>query len=628
MGRTTNVRPGRQALCSAKRKWTEFQRDVCSHARALRLLFTCSRDWAVMGVTILADGLYPFISIHLSALLLEALYKKRPPEEMIFLALSGAGAALVVSLIRHLAAKYKNTLWWSLRFRLEEPLMEKAMGMDYELMEDEEVLKLRSGQEEYRRHGGSAFEIFIWQFELFLTACMKLVFALVTLRTLPSLFPSGMLATAAALITAGLFLINRAGRRAGEREYQIWQENADSERLHSFIMSEVILNSEAGKDIRLFHQQDMLLDYGEQTCESGRRIYQKIARLQMGQGFLQSLWAAALGVIAYLATGIQACGGVIAPGSIVRYAGGIRQTVQALTDLLASWRYLHNYRERMDEFFAYLDLPERKKKGTIPVPKRRDGRFLIEFKNVSFRYPGTDAWVLQNLNLRFEIGERVALVGPNGSGKTTFVKLLCRLYDPTEGTILMNDVDIRKYRYNEYMRLFSVVFQDFQVFSLKMGEYIAGSSDVDTKKALDAAERAGLSPLLARMPQGPDTMIGRDFSEEGFVISGGEAQKLAMARAIYKDAPIMILDEPTAALDPVAENEIYTHFHEVIGRGTALFISHRLSACRFAREILVFEKGRLVQRGSHQELCRTQGLYRRMWEAQARYYQNGLETGG
>lgn len=254
------------------------------------------------------------------------------------------------------------------------------------------------------------------------------------------------------------------------------------------------------------------------------------------------------------------------------------------------------------------------------MQKRRDGRFLIEFKNVSFKYPGTDVWVLKNMNLRFEIGERVALVGPNGSGKTTFVKLLCRLYDPTEGTILMNDVDIRKYRYGEYMRLFSVVFQDFQVFSLKMGEYIAGNEKVDRQKALEAAGRTGLGELLSRMPDGLDTVIGRDFSENGFVISGGEAQKLAMARAIYKDAPFVILDEPTAALDPVTENEVYTRFHEIIGNKTALFISHRLSACRFAGEILVFEDGDIVQRGSHDALCGQEGLYRRMWEAQAKYY--------
>ena len=469
-----------------KGKETEFQKDVRSHFRAIRLLFTYSREWSVYGITLIMDGLYPFISIYVSARLLDALYEKRPFEEMVFWALLGAGMAFLVTTVRHVAAKYKNTLWWSMRFRMEEPMMEKAMGMDYELMEDEEVQKLRARQAEYRKYGGSAFEIFIWQMELFLTACLKLVFAIVTVAALPrAASRGGRMAGIAtvAVLSAGLFWMQRAARRAGEREYRLWRKSADDERLDTFMMSEVVLDAEAGKDIRLFHQQDMLLKYGERMCENGRKVYQEISKIRMGQGFLQSLWAAVLGAAAYLYTGMQAYGGAIAPGSVVRYAGGIQQMVQAVTDLLYSWDYLHNNREKMTEFFAYLDLPEKKKKGTIPVQKRRDGRFLIEFKNVSFRYPGTETWVLKDMNLRFEIGERVALVGPNGSGKTTFVKLLCRLYDPTEGVILMNEVDIRKYRYEEYMRLFSVVFQDFQVFSLKMGEYIAGRADVDEQRA-------------------------------------------------------------------------------------------------------------------------------------------------
>lgn len=606
-------------------KESEFRKDVRSHLRAMRLLLTYSPEWSVMGITLVMDGVYPFISIYVSAMLLDALYEKRTLEEMVFWALLGAGAALLVSMLRHLTAKYKNTLWWAMRFRVEEPMMEKAMGMDYELMEDEEVQKLRARQAEYRKHGGSAFEIFIWQMELFLTACLKLVFAVVTVCTLP-VISSGNGRMAAVVITvllsAGLVLMRRAARRASRQEYDIWRDDADNERLDTFIMSEVVLDPEAGKDIRLFHQQDLLTACGERMCENGRKVYREISGIRMGQGVLQSLWAAVLGAATYLYTGLQAYAGAIAPGSVVRYVGGIQQMVQAVTDLLYSWDYLHNYRGRMEEFFAYLDLPEKKKKGTIPVQKRQDGRFLIEFRNVSFKYPGTELWVLKNMDLRFEIGERVALVGPNGSGKTTFVKLLCRLYDPTEGTILMNDVDIRKYRYEEYMRLFSVVFQDFQVFSLNMGAYIAGSDRVDRQRALDAAGRAGLGELLSRMPDGLDTVIGRDFSENGFVLSGGEAQKLAMARAIYKDAPFVILDEPTAALDPVTENEVYTRFHEIIGNKTALFISHRLSACRFAGEILVFEDGDIVQRGSHDALCGQEGLYRSMWEAQAKYYKD------
>lgn len=601
-----------------KGKETEFQKDVRSHFRAIRLLFTYSREWSVYGITLIMDGLYPFISIYVSARLLDALYEKRPFEEMIFWALLGAGMAFLVTTVRHVAAKYKNTLWWSMRFRMEEPMMEKAMGMDYELMEDEEVQKLRARQAEYRKYGGSAFEIFIWQMELFLTACLKLVFAIVTVAALPGAASRGGrmagIATVAVL-SAGLFWMQRTARRAGEREYRLWRKSADRERLDTFMMSEVVLDAEAGKDIRLFHQQDMLLKYGRRMCENSRKVYQEISKIRMGQGFLQSLWAAVLGAAAYLYTGMQAYGGAIAPGSVVRYAGGIQQMVQAVTDLLYSWDYLHNNREKMTEFFAYLDLPEKKKKGTIPVQKRRDGRFLIEFKNVSFRYPGTETWVLKDMNLRFEIGERVALVGPNGSGKSTLIKLICRLYEPVSGRILLDGADIREISREAYTDFLSVVFQDYQIFAATLGENIAMEAGADRARVEKAMAEMGL-----RL-NGQDTPLRRDLEEDGVEVSGGEGQKIAIARALYKDAPMVILDEPTASLDPLSESEIYGKFGRLVEGKMAMFISHRLSSCRFCDRILVLRDGRIVQDGSHEALAGEEGgLYREMWEAQRQYY--------
>ena len=387
------------------------------------------------------------------------------------------------------------------------------------------------------------------------------------------------------------------------------------------MMDEVVLSAEAGKDIRIFHQQKMMESYGNQMNRNWRRMTLQYAANDVRHFGLQGMLSSCVGGIVYLYVAFCAWAGSISIGNVVRYAGAVQQCIQAMTDMLASGNQMHYDRRQVDEYLEYLDLKNEMKKGTIPVEKRRDGRFLVEFRNVSFRYPESDRYAIRNLNVKLEIGERMALVGRNGSGKTTFVKLLCRLYDPTEGTILLNGVDIRKYDEQEYRRLFSVVFQDFQIFSFALGENIAGSMQVDEAKAMDAICRAGLEGLYRKMPDGLATMINRDFSDTGMEISGGEAQKLAMARAIYKDAPFVILDEPTAALDPIAENEIYTGFHEIIGNKTALFISHRLSACRFSKEILVFENGNVVQRGSHEELEKQEGLYRRMWQAQAQYYQ-------
>ncbi len=603
-----------------------LKKDMISHAKAIKLLLTCNRQWAVTGITIVMDAVYPFISIYLSAMLLDALYAGRSVRQMILLALLGAGAALLVTLTRHWAARRKNILWRTMHFCIAEPVMEKTMKMDYELTEDAGVAKMRDRQRDYKKRSTGVFEIFLSQLEILLTAAFRLILALITMWPLipgpgterRALFLAPL---TAAVFAAGLFLAQRTVSRQTLRRQTLHNQNSDRYRLNSYIMEKVVLDTEAGKDIRLFHQEEMLSSYGHEMIFNWRATAKKLAASHIRQDSFQSLFASGTGGIIYLYTSLKAYAGSIGLGSVVKYAGGIQQMIQSVTDITLSWSYLHRNRSMMDEYLDYLALPDVKKKGTIPVQKRRDGKFLLEFRNVSFRYPGAEQFALKNINLRLEIGERVALVGPNGSGKTTFVKLLTRLYDPTQGEILLNDVDIRKYRYEEYRKLFSVVFQDFQIFSFAAGEYIAAGTQVDRGRVMDAVRRSGLAELIERMPDGLDTPLGRDFSDEGFEISGGEAQKMAMARAIYKNAPFVILDEPTAALDPLAENEIYTGFHEIIGNKTALFISHRLSACRFAKEILVFENGDVIQRGSHEQLQKVPGLYQKMWEAQAKYYQ-------
>lgn len=259
--------------------------------------------------------------------------------------------------------------------------------------------------------------------------------------------------------------------------------------------------------------------------------------------------------------------------------------------------------------------------GTLTTEKRADNEYEIEFHNVSFKYPGTDIYALKNLNLKFNIGQRMAVVGMNGSGKTTMIKLLCRLYDPTDGEITLNGINIKKYEYDEYLNIFSVVFQDFKLFSFTLGQNVAASLNYDSAQAEKCLAMAGFKDRMNTMPKGLDSPLYKDFEEDGVEISGGEAQKIALARALYKDAPFIVLDEPTAALDPVAEFEIYSKFNEIIGDKTAVYISHRLSSCRFCDDIAVFHEGELIQRGSHDALLADKdGKYCELWNAQAQYY--------
>lgn len=228
---------------------------------------------------------------------------------------------------------------------------------------------------------------------------------------------------------------------------------------------------------------------------------------------------------------------------------------------------------------------------------------------------------MKNVNLRLRAREKTVIVGENGSGKTTLIKLLCRLYRPTEGTILFGGRDIWDYPYEEYMAQFATVFQDFSLFAFSVAENVAGFREYDEEKVIDALQKAGLWERVAGYAKGIRQPLFHDFDEGGADISGGEAQKLAIARAIYKDAPVMVLDEPTAALDPYAEYEVYENFGKLTGGKTVLFVSHRLSSCRMCDRIVVVHQGEVAQCGTHEELLAEQGgKYRELWNAQAQYY--------
>jgi len=323
----------------------------------------------------------------------------------------------------------------------------------------------------------------------------------------------------------------------------------------------------------------------------------------------------------YVFTCLKAWAGAFDIGSITQYVGAATAMTGSIFELTALFGILKTNAEYLDTTFEFLDIPNSMYQGSLTTEKRADRQYEVEFKNVSFKYPGSQNWALKNVSMKFKVGKRLAIVGENGSGKTTFIKLLCRLYDPQEGQILLNGIDIRKYNYRDYMDVFSIVFQDFQLISQPLGANVAGSSAYDEVKVRKALVDAGFGDRLETMPDGLNTQLYKDFTENGVEVSGGEAQKIAIARALYKDAPFIILDEPTAALDPIAEAEIYSKFNDISGDKTAIYISHRLSSCKFCDEIAVFHDGAVIQQGTHDSLLvDTTGKYHELWHAQAQYY--------
>lgn len=397
-------------------------------------------------------------------------------------------------------------------------------------------------------------------------------------------------------------------------------------RLGDFYFSFAVYNYRNGKEIRLYQEDELILNEKEKcdrfNIQKWRTVFRKNAKYELVMHLLEICSS----LLLYSFAGFRAITGQLTPGEVVAFVllfftqiqTGISRVSDGLNMVKMAPPFLKN-------IFDFLDRPEAKYKGSLPTEKRDDNEYEFEFRHVWFRYPGSEAFVLKDVSLKWRIGEKMALVGKNGCGKSTLVKLLCRLYDPTEGVITLNGIDIRKYKYEDYIALFSVVFQDSQLFSFSVAENVAASLDYDADRVEDCVRRAGLSERLDRMEQGIETCLYKDFDEKGVEISGGEAQKLMLARAIYKGAPFIVLDEPTAALDPISEHEIYTKFNEIVGTRTAIYISHRLSSCRFCDEITVMEEGRIVERGSHEALLETGSVYPALWNAQAEYYR---ETAG
>ncbi|MCH5197809.1 MAG: ABC transporter ATP-binding protein [Oscillospiraceae bacterium] len=381
--------------------------------------------------------------------------------------------------------------------------------------------------------------------------------------------------------------------------------------------------TERALDIRMYNQQEICSSYFEKdkSFKPGCELAEAAKGPLGGWNALSASVGSVFTGLIYVFVCLKARAGAFGIGGVAQYVGAITTLSKSLSSLLSVLSKMKTNAVFLKTTFEYLDLPNRMYQGTLTTEKRADRSYEIEFKNVSFRYPGSEEFALKNVSFKFRVGERLAVVGRNGSGKTTFIKLLCRLYDPTEGEILLNGIDIKKYRYDDYLQIFSVVFQDFKLLSAPLGENVASRMKYKTYRAEKTLNEAGFSERLKSMPQGLDTYLYKDYENNGVLISGGEAQKIAIARALYKDAPFMILDEPTAALDPIAEAEIYSRFNDIAGDKTAVYISHRLSSCRFCDKIAVFDSGRLVQTGSHEDLLSdAKGIYHKLWYAQAQYY--------
>jgi ABC-type multidrug transport system fused ATPase/permease subunit len=389
------------------------------------------------------------------------------------------------------------------------------------------------------------------------------------------------------------------------------------------------INFQYGKDIRIYGADSLVTQRTKIYNKSQWQCSTEMNKKSRFYNTLMQITALAQIAITHLYLASRIITGYIVFSDYVMLVTVTGEFTNSINTIIANIVDTRTAASFMSEYKRFMDYPDYSSKGGGMIPAK-GGDHVIQFKNVSFRYPNREELILNNINITITPNEKLSIVGLNGAGKTTFIKLLCRLYDPTEGSITLNNIDIRKYDYEEYMKLFGVVFQDYSILSFTVRDNIALERSDEVKgredeqklveRVQDSLKRAGIDEKVKSLERGIDTAVYKNFDRDGMEFSGGETQKLAIARAIYKDAPIVVLDEPTAALDPIAEYEIYSRFDNLIGDKTTIYISHRLSSCRFCDVIAVFHEGKIAEYGNHNELVKLGGHYTEMWDAQAQYY--------
>ena len=577
----------------------------------------------------------PYVTIWISAQLIGELAGARDPRQLLRWVVIQLVAGAAMSLLAGVLERWNNYEDERM-IRLESKLYaDKMMELDYADVDRQAVQDLYSTIAQNRSWAG-------WGLTMTTDCFGKLVYGMISMLCgiglTVSLFVQRVPAGHALsflnhpLFAAGMavlmLLISVAAPMCTNRGDRYWSRIAEDSRLRNryfTFFGWMCTDRKRATDLRVYDQEDQVcIPYAQEdeTFTPKSRIA-KYMRGPQGMWYVagQSVSVVLTGCV-YLFVCLKAWAGAFGVGAITQYVGAITNLFSGISQLLEPHGLVSTNAEFLKLCYEFLDIPNGMYRGSLTTEKRSDRQYQVEFRDVSFRYPGSDQWALRHVNMEFQVGKRLAIVGENGSGKTTFIKLLCRLYDPTEGQILLNGIDIRKYQYRDYMELFSVVFQDFRLFSQPLGANVAGSSTYDPIRARRALEDAGFDKRLSEMKDGLDTMLYKELSADGVEISGGEAQKIAIARSLYKNAPFIILDEPTAALDPIAEAEIYSKFNDISGDKTAVYISHRLSSCKFCDRIAVFHGGQVVQTGTHEELVEDpQGKYHELWYAQAQYYQ-------
>jgi len=514
--------------------------------RALKLLHSFCRSYFPLLIAKSFFGkLSPYFNLYLSAEIVNELVSASNKEKLITLVLItlfGNFSIAIIGGVLNRVFGHKETLLYQ---REAAYYNKKTLSLDYDDLENTKVRQLRRKITESARINYHGKQLLLMSVGRLVNITISAILAIILgIEMFFLMFAAGFswyVILFAALII-GVVAFNvwysfRVKDKMGDLSNKVSQTMIDENRI-----DEAVDCYNMGKDVRLYRQDKLIMKIKDFTFELHKRAFRTMEQKLYVVSMPLQITGILLQAVIYIFVCTYALVGVFGVGSIVKYIGFVETIIGCITSYFNVFGDIKYNTPFVEDYLEYFDIPQKMHKGTLAVEKRDDNEYYIEFKNVSFKYPGAEIYALRHVNMKFKVGERLAVVGMNGSGKTTFIKLMCRLYDPTEGEILLNGVNIKKYDYDEYLSIFSVVFQDFKLFSFTLGENVAAGSIYDDNKVVSALNQSGFGERLKIMQNGIKTSLYKDFDKKGIEVSGGEAQKIALARAIYKDAPFIILD--------------------------------------------------------------------------------------
>ncbi len=591
----------------------------------IKLLWAMDRKFPV--IVILQGGLNAllfYLPVLLVARILDLLVYRENSADPVSIAVVGLVGIWLLKGVKALLEKEMKTRSYQIAMRFETLVPVNTLNISFSDLESDYAKEMRARILADRSWGSGFFGVA----DKFCNLCNS---GFELLGSVIMLIPLAMqVSGSAAGKVAAALLFNIGLAVVGASVYAKWYQKKESAAMNQMTQAEKnsrfwymdeggsgAIGAQSLKDIFMYRAKKMIQKTIDTEREGVRENVFTIARINSAGGLGTGMIQGILLCVSYYCVLALAIAGTITVGMVLRYAQAI---FQACMSVSASIRLAGEFRTdvgRIASTLEYLNLEAEKTKGDSFTEMTKG---VIEFRNVSFRYPGTKELVLDHVSLKIEPSEKIAVVGKNGSGKTTLVKLLCRLYEPEEGEILWNGKNIREYDLREWQKIFAIVFQDYSLLSLTLGQNVAASEQYEAERAKEVLQLAGFGERLNKLKKGLETMVYPEYEQDGVSFSGGEEQKIAIARAIYKGGQICILDEPTAALDPVSESRVYESFDEIVKGKTAVYISHRLSSCKFSDRIFVLDNGKIAESGTHEALLSKNGLYAQLWQAQAQYY--------